>query len=372
MKNKQNDNLQIGIKSSYSKTDNSAYYQIFDGSNWVDDNSKSNHFIYDENVNAIYSSFEAAKRGRFSWQLGLRYEHTTYHAHQLGNALQKDSAFARNYGNLFPSGYLTYQANATNGFTLTVGRRIERPAFQKLNPFYFIINKYTYQTGNAYILPQYTWNFELSHQYKSWLTNTVSYSDIQNYFSQIFLNDGNKGILLYTQGNVGRTYNINVSSQMILAPAGWWSLTAQALYTHKQLKGFNGNTYTTTSDQLNFSTNNQFTIAKKYTAELSGYYLTRSRVDIQEQLYPSGQLSIGLGKSVFNKKGTLRINARDLFWTNWLEGLTQFPTATEYFKLRRDTRVVTISLTYRFGKAYKVNKRSDGSASDEMQRVGNG
>ncbi|GAB3928066.1 outer membrane beta-barrel family protein [Mucilaginibacter myungsuensis] len=371
LKNAKNDSWLFGAKASRSNTDNTAYYQNFLGGNWVDDNSRSNHFIYKEQISAAYSSWEA-KRGKFSWQLGLRYEQTNYDAHQLGNAIQRDSSFSRNYGGFFPSGYLTWQTDKNNGLTASISRRIERPAFQKLNPFYFIINKYTYQTGNAFILPQYTLNFELSHQYKSWLTNTVSYSSIDNYFSQIFLNDGNKGILLYTQGNVGHAYNFNVQSMVVLNPTGWWSTTATALYTHKQLKGFNGNTVTATADQLNISTTNQFTIAKKYTAELSGYYLTSSRIDIQEQLYPSGQLSIGLSKSVFNKKGTLRINARDLFYTNWLKGLTDFPTATEYFKLQRDTRVVMVSLTYRFGKTYKVNKRSDGSASDEMQRVGNG
>jgi iron complex outermembrane receptor protein len=63
-------------------------------------------------------------------------------------------------------------------------------------------------TGNPFILPQYTWNFELSHQYKNWLTTTVSYSDIKNYFSQIFLNGATKDIILYTQGNVGHTVTL--------------------------------------------------------------------------------------------------------------------------------------------------------------------
>ena len=53
-----------------------------------------------------------------------------------------------------------------------------------------------------------------------------------------------------------------------------------------------------------------------------------------------------------------------------MEGLTQFPNATEYFIVRRDSRVVNIAFTYRFGKAYKAAKRSSGSAGDEMQRVG--
>jgi hypothetical protein len=55
-----------------------------------------------------------------------------------------------------------------------------------------------------------------------------------------------------------------------------------------------------------------------------------------------------------------------------MEGFTDFPKATEYFIIRRDSRVINLSFTYRFGKAYKATRRSGGSAGDEMERVGNG
>ncbi len=366
-----NSTFQAGWKSSHSSTDNSAAYQNFDGTQFVDDNIKSNHFIYNENIHALYSDFED-KFGHLTIQAGLRYEHTGYHASQLGNAVQKDSAFSRNYSSLFPSSYASYQADTANSFSLSAGRRIDRPAFQVLNPFFFIINKYTYATGNPYILPQYSWNLALTHQYKNLLTTSISYSIISNYFSQLFLADTAKGILLYSQGNVGHTYNLGLSSAVTLSPFNWWSLTAQAIFNHKQLAGFNGNDYTSTINQLSFNTTNQFTIAKTYTAEITGAYTTRARNDIQELLYPTGQLSLGLSKPVLKKKGTLKLSYRDIFYTNWMEGLTQFPNATEYFKLRRDTRVLTVAFTYRFGTAYKVAKHSDNSANDEIERVGNG
>jgi hypothetical protein len=363
--------FQAGWKSSYSSTDNLAAYQNFDGTQWVEDDTKSNHFIYKENIDALYSSFEK-KYGPFSMQAGLRYEHTGYNANQLGNAIQKDSAFSRNYGGLFPSGYISYQADSSNNFTFTAGRRIDRPAYQNLNPFYFIINKYTYETGNPYLLPQYSWNLELSHQYKNLLTTSVSYSVINNYFSQLFLADTTKGILLYSQGNVGHTYNFGLSSTLVTSPFKWWSLTTEATYNHKQLVGFNGNNYTSYIDQLNISSTNRFTISSAYTAEISGFYTTRARNDLQELLYPTGQVSLGISRPVLNRKGTLRFTARDIFYTNAMEGLTQFPNATEYFKERRDSRVFTISFTYRFGKAYKADKHTEGSAEDEMERVGSG
>lgn len=147
----------------------------------------------------------------------------------------------------------------------------------------------------------------------------------------------------------------------------------QAIYNHKELKGFNGNSnFHSDINQLNINLNNQLSFAKKYNGELSGFYTTRARNDLQERLYPTGQLSIAVSRPVLKKKGTLKLSLRDLFYTNAMEGLTQFDNATEYFIVRRDSRVLNISFTYRFGKAYKTIKRNSGSAADEMQRVGNG
>jgi len=367
-----NSTLQSGWKSSHISTDNAASYQKFDGITWFEDYGKSNHFLYRENIHALYSSFES-KYKRFSMQAGLRFEFTDYDASQLGNIQQKDSSFSRNYSGLFPSAVLSYGIDSSNSLTVTTGRRIDRPPFQKLNPFYFIINKYTYQTGNPFFLPQYSWNTELSHQYKNILTTAISYSIIKNYFSQLFLTDTVKNILFYSDGNVGRTHNLGLSATLVLSPLKWWSLTVQANYNHKQLKGFNGNeNFRSDINQLNININNQFTIAKKYTAEISGFYTTRARNDLQEVLYPTGQLSLGVSRPVLKKKGTLRFSARDIFYTNAMEGFTQFDNATEYFILRRDSRVLNLSFTYRFGKAYKAAKRTGGSAGDEIERVGNG
>jgi hypothetical protein len=71
------------------------------------------------------------------------------------------------------------------------------------------------------------------------------------------------------------------------------------------------------------------------------------------------------------KKATVKLGYRDIFYTGAMEGLTSFPDATEYFKLKRDSRVLTLSFTYRFGKSFKVTRHQDG-AGDEKDRVQNG
>ncbi len=89
---------------------------------------------------------------------------------------------------------------------------------------------------------------------------------------------------------------------------------------------------------------------------------SRSQHDIQEIVDPAGQLSFGISKTILKNQGTLKLAFRDVFYTNWMKGLTQFTNATEYFKVTRDTRVGVLSFTWRFGKAFKTTKRSEGGS----------
>lgn len=363
-----NAQLESGIKSSYINTDNISDYTNINASVRSVDLGRSNHFTYKENINAVYSSFEQ-KFGKVNAQFGLRYENTHYNANQVGNLVKPDSSFSRNYSNFFPSGYLSYDTDSLNAFTFTVSRRIDRPAYQKLNPFIFIVNKYTQQKGNPYITPQYSWNLELSHRYKQLITTTLSYSNVQNYFSQLFLSEGTN-ILIYTDGNVGRMHNLGLAVSLQFMPTKWWSFNGQSNFNYKKLNGYQNVNYKSSVGQLQTGLSNQFTISKTLGAELSGFYITRARNDLQELLYPTGQFSAGLSQIILKGKGSLKFSARDIFFTQAMEGLTDFPQAQEYFKLIRDSRTFILSFNYRFGKPLKAIKRSNGGATDEMKRAG--
>lgn len=360
--------LDAGVKAANTKTDNQANYSYSNGGAWQQDPGKTNHFLYDEKIYAAYSSIQQ-KFKRWSYQAGLRLENTTYTATQLGHGIRRDSSFNNDYTSLFPSGFISFDADSNNSITITVSRRLDRPPFQKLNPFTFAINKYTFEKGNPFTRPQFSWNFELSHLFKQKITTTLSYSFIKDYYSQIFQRDSNN-ILIYSTGNVGEAYNIGASIGAQVNATKWWFFTAQTLYNYKKLKGYVWNDYNSDVHQFNFSMNNQFRIGKIYTAELSGFYTGRARNDLQEILYPISQVVIAAARPVMKKKGTLKLSVRDIFHKNGMEGLTDFENSKEYFWLKRDSRVATLSFTYRFGKPFKTIRRNSGSANDEMQRVG--
>lgn len=359
---------EAGVKAANTKTDNLANYSFSNGGPWQADLVNSNHFLYDENIYAAYSGVQQ-KFKKWSYQAGLRLENTRYTGAQLGHGIRPDSSFNNDYTSLFPSGFISFDADSNNAITFTVSRRLDRPPFQKLNPFRFTINKYTFEEGNPFTRPQFSWNFEVSHLFRQKITTTISYSFIKDYYSQIFRQEDDN-ILIYSTGNVGKAYNIGASVGTQINAKKWWFFTTQLLYNYKKLSGFVWNNFESDVHQVNFSMNNQFKLGKIYTAELSGFYTGRARNDLQEILYPISQVVIAAARPVLKKKGTLKLSVRDIFHKNGMEGLTDFERSKEYFWLKRDSRVATLTFSYRFGKPFKTIKRNNGSAADEIQRVG--
>lgn len=367
---------ETGLKTATTNTDNLAQYYYNDGSVWLDDLSRSNHFLYDENIHSAYSSIDV-QQGKWRWQTGLRYEMTKYKANQLGNTVVKDSSFQKNYGSLFPTAFVSFNADSNNTFTIRFGRRIDRPQFQNLNPFLITINKYTFEGGNPFIRPQYTWNMELLHTYKQKFSTGISYSYLKDYFSQIFVIDSNssnvnKNIMIYTRGNVGTFHNIGLTASLQLSITKWWNLTSIAVFNHKVIEGFIWAPFKSTINQLNFSLNNQFQFKKGWAAELTGYYLSKSQLDLQEVLTPQGEMGVGVSKQILKNKGTLRFAIRDIFYTQNYSGYSTFENADEPFEVKWDSRVARITFSWRFGKAMKAVKRSAGGATEETDRVGTG
>lgn len=350
-------------------TDNFASYFTLENEQWQPDYTKTNHFIYSKTIQAAYANVNK-EVGKWNLQGGLRFENTAYDADQKDNPTRSDSSFSNHYSSLFPSTLISYKADSNHQFSISAGRRLDRPAFQKLNPFIFIINKYTYQQGNPYILPQYSWNFELSHNYRDLLVTTISYSETSNYFSQIFHSDPATGLIIYSEGNLGRMRNLSLSLSSQLRISSWWSASLQGSVTDKKIEGFVWDQRTVSLATFYFTGNNQFKFGRGWSAELSGFFHT-SEPELQEITDPTGQVAVGIGKQVLKNKGSLKLTARDLFYTQAMKGNTVFLQASEYFKFTRDTRVVNLAFTYRFGKTFKGMGGKKGGAEEEMERAGN-
>ena len=369
--------IEAGIKSSYVKTDNEANYYIISSGSETIDYSKTNHFLYEENINAAYVSVNKQYK-KLGMQLGLRYENTSYKGKQHGNPTQPDSTFKNNYGNIFPTAFISYNADKNNQFAISFGRRIDRPDYQDLNPFLFFLDKFTYEAGNPFLKPQFTNNYELRHTFKSWLTTTVNYSKTVDYQNETFeqgKNDnGTKNYAtIVREGNIGQRDNAGIAISAQVPVQKWWTAILYSNYNYSKFTGRlngNGEYIDVEASNLLFNVNNQFKFKNGWSGELSGFYRTKG-FDGQIFIRSMGQFSAGVSKQVLKGKGTVKLNVRDIFYTQFPRGEINFENTIAYFENRRDSRVANLSFTLRFGKPIKgiQPRRKVGGADDEQNRV---
>jgi len=363
-----NGRIEAGLKSSFVKNDNVVSYENNYGNGWVEDKIRSNHFIYEENINAAYVSANQ-QIGKWTLQGGLRIENTISN----GNQITSKTKFNRDTTNLFPTAFISYAFNKKNSFTLSYGRRINRPNYQDLNPFIFFLDTLSYRQGNIYLKPQYTNNIELSHAYMGKFITTFSYNNTSDVISQIIKpKEGSEGKIRYlTPDNVAKLKNIALSITAPVPVKKWWNLNFFGNVYNNHYTGV----YDTikidqayTSFMLNMT--NTFTIKKGFTAELSGFYRHRS-LDQLTKIEPIYQMSIAFQKQIIKGKGTLRLNIRDPFAWQKFEGLNDYGYIYMHFLSRPDVRQVTASFTYRFGKPLQQQqRRKAGSSQEEQSRVG--
>jgi hypothetical protein len=118
----------------------------------------------------------------------------------------------------------------------------------------------------------------------------------------------------------------------------------------------------------------QFTLSKGWGGEISGFYRTKG-VEGQIIVDPMGQASAAVSKKILNNKASIKASIRDLFYTNTVHGYINFQQTDATFHNRRDSRVLSLTFTWNFGKPLKgmsgANAHHNG-AGDEENRVKSG
>jgi len=362
--------FEAGVKSSYVNTDNAAnYFNVINNVSTID-YSKTNRFLYKENLNAAYVNFNK-NFGRFSLQTGLRVENTNGNGHQLGNAQRADSSFINHYTNLFPTAYFSYNLDtaAHNVMVVSYGRRIGRPNYGSLNPFTFFVDEFTQFSGNPFLKPQFTDNYKLAYSFRSLFTIALAYNYTTDVQGETIHRNGD--VFISTQGNIGQQKTLDFSVNSNFSPAKWWSVNLYAEVYNNTYKGAFYTGYLNQS-QVTFAGNgsNQFTISKTWTAELSGFYDSGGTYG-QFVTLPKGMLNAAVQKKILNNKGSIKLNVRDILHSFSPSGtITNISNATANFHNTLDTRVATLAFTYSFGTSTNVpQKRDTGGADSEQSRA---
>lgn len=363
--------LEAGAKTSIVRTNNNAmFYDEQPNGSFTLNTEFSNNFKYREHINAAYLTY-TLDRKKFSAKLGLRFENTEIKGLQYGTPGKPDSSFTRTFNNLFPTVYFSYKLDTAENHLLNVnfGRRINRPNYQDMNPFTYPLDRFTLYGGNPFLKPTFSYNTELSYTYKRNYTLSLQYSYVNDLIMETI--EQRNGIFYSRPGNFGKQVSLSASLSGMIPVTKWWKLQ---LYTEVTNNKFTATLYQ--QNLLNEGTYffvgpvNIFQINPLWSAELGGNYQSSVYVG-QFVTIPVGSVRAAVAKKILKQKGTLRFSVNDFLYTNQPGGnIKGIQSSTANWKSYLDSRVFTVSFSYRFNKGKSLSQRNTGSSDTERGRVG--
>lgn len=362
--------LGLGAKTSVVITDNT-----FDSYDIIDDEriknlERSNNFVYKENVNAAYTTWQKQLSPKFNFMAGLRLEHTYSKGDLTSTQSETDESVERDYINLFPSGGITWQANDHNSLRIGYSRRIDRPNYQDLNPFAYQLDELTYQQGNPFLTPQYSNAYSLTHTYKHTLNSTLSYTVTNDLFTQI-TDAVDERAAIITNINLAKQTNLALTVSYPFAVTKWWNVyaTATAFRVHNEAN-IEGKIIDLNANAFNFYGQNTFLLPKGFKGEITGWYNAPS---IWGNLVTNSQydVSAGISKSLWNDKANLKLTVSDIFYTNGWGGYSRFGGLYMRAEGNWESRQVRMNFTYQFGnKQVKAARNRKTGMEEEQNRIG--
>lgn len=154
-------NLEIGVSVDMTNERNDA--ETFERQNadqpFVKKDNLTNDFEYNQNIYAWYGMW-SGKVKRLGYKVGLRGELSdiSWIQHNTGASDEVDP-----YGNLFPSLFLSYNANEFNEIQFSAIRRITRPRGFRLNPNPNMSDSTSISYGNPDLHPEEAFSGEVNY-----------------------------------------------------------------------------------------------------------------------------------------------------------------------------------------------------------------
>ncbi len=357
--------LEAGVKFNNIVSNNDLIFGPFVNGRYTSDPNFSDHFKYDENVNAAYVNY-VGKFGEWNLTAGLRAEQTI----AKGNSDTQGQVLNDNYINPLPHITVSYKASDKSDWSLSYNRDIQRPSYEDLNPFLYYTDLYDYRAGNPTLNPEYSNSVQFSYNYNKTLVTTLYATIVSNAYDAQFdiQNDATK-INVVTHINLGDVYNYGIRFYTPVVFTSWWNadINIDASYQRYVAYPQNGNLNKGTQDIV-IASNQYFNLGNDFRLDIYGRYETPSFFYIT-QLKAYYNVNAAIGKQLFNKRGNIKLGISDIFNTLRDRSLINYENLNISSVDKKESQIATITFTYRFGKTSIKNSSHHTGNEDEQNRT---
>lgn len=326
-----------------------------------------NNFIYLENIHAAYIQ-ASNQSGKLSYQGGLRAEYT-----DLSTELVKtNETNPRNYLNLFPSVFLSYELSQSKTVQLNYSRRLSRPRFRDLLPFTSFSDPRNFRAGNPNLNPEYTHSFEAGYlQYfeRGSLLSSIYYRNqtgvIQRVTIEQFSDSSTIPVLLSTSINLAEKNSYGLEMNLSYDLFKWWKVNGNFNFFRAITEGdYQGQSFDAETITWTARASSKMSIPRFADFQLTFDYRGPQNLP-QGRSLSMWRLDAGLSRDILKKKGTLTFSVRDMFNTRrWRSQVVQ-PGFTSESNFQWRARQFQLSFVYRLNQSKsRGNRRGGGGGGD--------
>lgn len=356
---------ELGFKETLTWFNNDVAVKYFRDGRWEYDPELTNKSWLNENITAFYGSLNWQLSEKIGITAGLRYEYLN----SVLDTEEEKGIVDLHYGKLFPTFYASQKLNENNTIQFSYSKRIDRPTFNELAPFVTFVTPESFVAGNENLLPAMSDIFRLDYQLKSYIMS-LSYTNTKNSISRfqpVYSEDGERQYFI--SRNMDKSENFSVVLALPITVTEWWKMQNSISWVWQRVAtDYEGTYIDYRQNYYNLSSNQSFAISDQVSAEVSGFYRSKSLAGIFVQK-PMGRLDLGVQWRSKSQNSRLNLNVSDVFKTQVLKREAHVPELKidNYYALDWEPRVLRLTFTHNFGnKAIKMRKRN--TASEEEQR----
>ncbi|HRE41443.1 MAG TPA: TonB-dependent receptor [Ignavibacteria bacterium] len=360
----ENAKLETGVKYNWreNKADNRYLEYDYNSASYEIDSLLSDNFNFTENIAAVYGIYNN-KLGDFSFNVGVRGEYWKYEIDQFNT----NTLTSRNRYDIFPSATISQKLGVTEDISLSYSRKVRRPGYRELSPTIRMMNPIFYFKGNPDLGPEYTNSLEL---------NFIKYFSSISVVPSVFYTLTTDKITRVSElidSNITQSFAINANQEksyggelLVNGMFGKDFIVNGAISYYKQ---------EIESDTLGTNSNYTFSgrLFANYTLPFDAaiqltYFYSGKQITPQGEMNGFNSFDIALRKDFFDKKLSLNLKVSDLLNTSKFGGSMSTSTYSQVFNRQRESRVVMLSLTYKFGTENKDQNRRRRQRSQEESR----
>lgn len=322
----------------------------------------TNDITYEEIIYAGYL-LGAKTWKKWSFQTGLRMEYTDLNTYDASGELNN----RRIYPGWFPSGHVTYKLPKRQSLQASYSRRIDRPHFWHLIPFFNFPDSRNLFSGNPNLNPNFTNAFELNYLRnfdKGSLTVQSFYRKSKGVVTFVQLQDSADFTRMFPI-NLGSSQNAGFDLSGDYRPNKVWTFRGSVSGYYSITDGeYEGQDFYAEAFQWNTSLNTMARFENGWRFQYAIWY--RAPFDDIQGRERAVTASHGtVAKEFWKSKGTLSLSVWDLFNTNRHAQYIETETFTSEGWFRWQQRTFTLTFTYLINPEQGRNRRANGGEQEQ-------